>query len=351
MSSPSLGERLRPHVAKIVASLVLASGFFWVLRKGGLPVIPSGEILAKIPAWGWAVAIVYQAASIHFRTYRWIYLLRPIRRDLDPVRIYGIGLVGFTAVVFAPLRIGEVARPYLMAQDGKITFTQAMGTVGAERILDGLFVTVLLFLALSTSTPLSPLPDHIGDLPLPVAAVPTAAYGALLLFTSAFAAMGVFFFAREWARRAVHNVVGMVSVRVAEFLSDKVERLADGLQFFRSREASIPFLRDTTIYWAVQVLGTWLTMRSVGLPVDPRQTMVVAGVTGIGSLIPAGPGFFGAYQLAAYAGLAMFLPAESVQSSGAAWVFVTYSANLAMNALQCPLGFWMMRRSERAREE
>ena len=154
VSSPSIGERLRPHVAKIVASLVLASGFFWVLRKGGLPVIPSGEILSKIPLWGWAVAIVYQAASIHFRTYRWIYLLRPIRRDLDPVRIYGIGLVGFTAVVFAPLRIGEVARPYLMAQDGKITFTQAMGTVGAERILDGLFVTVLLFLALSTSTPL-----------------------------------------------------------------------------------------------------------------------------------------------------------------------------------------------------
>ncbi|MCC6644647.1 MAG: flippase-like domain-containing protein [Polyangiaceae bacterium] len=348
MSAPSLGERLRPHAAKIVASIVLASGFLWVLRRGGFPVIPSGQILARIPPWGWAVAIVYQAASIHFRTYRWIYLLRPIRRDLDPLRVYGIGLVGFTAVVFAPLRLGELARPSLLAQDGEVTFTQAMGTVGAERVLDGLFVTVLLFLALSTSTPLSPLPDHLGDLPLPVAAVPTAAYGALLLFSGAFAAMGVFFFARDWARRAVHGVVGKVSLRLAEFLSDKVERLADGLQFFRSREASLPFLRDTAIYWAVQVLGAWLAMRSVGLSADPGQTMVVAGVTGIGSLIPAGPGFFGAYQLAAYAGLAMFFPVESVQSGGAAWVFVTYSTNLAMNALQLPVGYWMMRRGARA---
>ena len=45
----------------------------------------------------------------------------------------------------------------------------AAGTVAAERVVDGLVITLMLTTALWFSTPLSPLPTHLGTLPLPMA--------------------------------------------------------------------------------------------------------------------------------------------------------------------------------------
>lgn len=343
--APSLRKVLefaRRHSAKLLASLIIAGGFVWMFRRGGIPLVPGADVMSHAGALAWPSAAVSMLVASYLRTYRWIYLLRPIAPDLPRWRTLGIGLVGFTAVVFAPLRAGEVARPYLMAKDGQLTFAQGMSSTGAERVIDGLFVTVLTAVSLAITSPISPLPDHLGGLPLPVTVVPGAVRGALLLFGGAFAAMGFFFFARALARRLVHRIVGLVSERAADVLAGTVERLADGLSFLTSWRASGPFLRDSALYWFVLWAGYYVTLRSCGADITPAQTLVVMGVLGLGSLIPSGPGFFGAYQISAYCGMAMFLPESVVLGPGAAFVFITYACQIVVTALGGLVGWWVM---------
>jgi type IV secretory pathway TrbD component len=66
------------------------------------------------------------------------------------------------------------------------------------------------------------------------------------------------------------------------------------------------------------------------------------GIMGIGTLIPSGPGFFGAYQLSAYCGLAMFFPESVVLSSGAVFTFVSYTTQIVITAASGLLGVWLM---------
>jgi hypothetical protein len=282
--------------------------------------------------------------ATYFRTFRWLHLLRPIASELSPGRVLGIGLVGYSATFLAPLRMGEVVRPYLLSRDHEVTFFQALGTVGAERVIDGLFLTVLSVVALLSANEVDPLPTHLGDLQVPVAAIPAALCGALLVFSGALLAMVVFYRSRGWARRVVERSVGLVSLRLSAWVQSTLERLADGLRFLPSRIHLLRFVRDTAIYWGLGIAGQWLLLRAVGLPATPAEACVTMGAMGLGTLIPSGPGFFGAYQLSAFSALALFYPAPAVLSYGAAFVFLSYCAQLSSNVLSLVPGFWLMRR-------
>ncbi|MES1189050.1 MAG: lysylphosphatidylglycerol synthase transmembrane domain-containing protein [Myxococcales bacterium] len=329
-------------VPRVVASLLIGGGFLWLLMRGGLPLLPPQAAFARLPIGYVAGYLALLLASILLRSYRWVYLIRPIAPEVPVLRIMGACMLGFSAVFLAPLRSGELVRPYLISQSGKPSFMQAAGTVAAERIIDGLLLTIFTFVALSLATPVSPLPSRLGDLPLPVSAVPAAVYGALVLFIAAFVGMTVFYVARGLAGRITRKVVGLVSTRAAEFAAGTLERLADGLSFLPSRGNLLRFLRETLGYWSLGILSQWVLLRGLGLHATLAQATTCVGVQGLGSLVPAGPGMFGAYQIAGFSALAMFFPMDQVTSAGALFVFVTYTTQLVVNCMQLVGGFWLM---------
>jgi hypothetical protein len=345
LSSPgSWRDRVRPQIPKLLASLPVAIGLGWILQHGGLPVVPSGAVLSNVSWWAAPLAALTYSVSTYFRTCRWIHLLRPIAPQLSRKRVLGIGFVGFTAVVFAPFRSGEFVRPYLLSRDGQVSFTQALSSVAAERIIDGLIVTLSLFVALLVSTPLTPLPARLGDLPIHVGVVEPAAYTALGVFGAAFVAMGVFYWKRELAQGVLTRLISPLSQRGAELAARLVQRLAEGLHFLLLPKHFGQFLGDTAVYWLSIVAGHWALLYGCGLTAAAAEIWVVMGLMSIGILIPAGPGFFGAYQLSMYYGLAMFFPEASVLSGGAAFVFISYVANLGTTLLSCFLGLYLMTR-------
>jgi glycosyltransferase 2 family protein len=336
------GGWLRRSAPRIIASLLIAGGFVWALRRGGLPFIPSAEARESLRWWDAPAFAALAMVAAGFRTWRWIYLLRPMAPSLRPWRVFGVGLVGFSAVFFAPLRLGEFVRPYLMSRDGRVTFVQAIGTVAAERIIDGLVLVLMTAVALAMSTPLSPLPNHVGDLPIPVSLVPSTILFATLLFSSAFGAMALFYFARTPAKRIVSAVLGVVSARLAAFGAGMVERLAESFGFLPSWERSAPFIRNTLLYWLANGLGHYALLRGVGLDSTIPQAFVTMGVIGLGSLLPAGPGFFGAFQVAMYTSLAMYNSEHDVLTKGALAVFVSYLVNIGVNAVAGISGFVLL---------
>ena len=293
----------------------------------------------------WWAAPVYFAlccVATALRTYRWVHLLRPIQPSLSGRYAWGVGLVGFAATVLAPLRMGEMVRPWLISRRGDVRFLQATGAVAGERIVDGLLLMLLLAAGLALATPLSPLPDHVGELQVPVALVPAIASSALLTFTLAFGLMVAFYFARELVRRIVHRCLSIVSMKLADFAIAQLERIADGLAFLPSRRHRNAFLRDTTLYWGITAISLWLLLLGTGGAADLAQAAVILGVMGLGTLLPSGPGFFGTYQLGAYCGLAMFFPESFVVQAGAVFTFVSYTCQLAITILFGLVGLKLM---------
>lgn len=328
-----LAGLLHRHGVKLVASLLLGGGLAWLLARGGLPLLPPARAFAAVKPWTVAVYVASLAVVHFFRAFRWRHLLRPVG-EVSGRSVLAVSWIGFGAILLSPLRSGEIVRPYLITRRSNIRFWEAAGTVGAERVIDGLVLSVVLFAGLSLATPLSPLPDHVGSLPVHAAAVPKAAYGALIVFMSAFTLMGIFFFARDFARRVTFAVIGLVSRDLAAAFAGIVERVADGLRFLPSARATVPFLAETLTYWGVNVVGVALLAWGCGLAdITLAQAAVTVGCLGVGILVPAGPGYFGAFQLSTYMALAMYFPEATLVGPGAAFVFLLYVTQIGFHVV------------------
>jgi uncharacterized protein (TIRG00374 family) len=321
------------HGLKLAISFVIAAAFAWTLERGGLPLIPPAEAFQKVKI---ASCVEYMALLMCWhviRATRWRHLLAPIA-DVPIRRILAVSWIGFAAILIMPLRAGEFVRPYMIREKGKVSMAAATGTVGAERIIDGLCLTLLLGICLQIAEPLSPLPDHIGKLQIPVAAVPAAAYLSLAGFFFAFGLMALFYWRPSLGHRFVEKTLGLVSRNVAEKAADFVARTADGLKFLPNLRHFGPFLLETLVYWGCNGLSMWVLARGCGIEsITIVQGFVVMGVLGVGILVPAGPGLFGAFQASVYAALAMYFKDDVVLGPGGVFVFLLYVIQCAWHVL------------------
>lgn len=335
---------LRRHGGKLALSLVVAATFGWLLRAGKLPVLPPRESFAHVKWWTlWVYLALWSSVHV-IRAVRWKFLLDP----LEPVpmrRILSVSFIGFAAIAFLPLRTGEAVRPLLIRRKG-LSGWAATGTIAAERIIDGLVLSGMLLVALFASTPQSPLPDRIGDLPISPSIVPRAAYGALVLFGTAFLVMGIFYAKRDFARRTTERILGLVSPKLGRWVADTVDHVASGLSFLPNLRYSVPFVAATALYWLLNSAGLQLVAWGTGFSdFTYSEACVTMGVIALGILVPNAPGFFGAYQLSFYAALAVYYPPDLVISEGAACVLLVYTSQLAITLIGAGIGFLLDRTS------
>lgn len=323
----------RRRILALVGSLAVAGGFAWLMHKGALPVVPSKESFAAIGWWVYPGYALLWLVVLLLRAVRWYWLLAPVHQ-VAMRRVLTASFVGFGALILLPFRMGELVRPAMVREEGGVSIWSATGSAGAERVLDGLFLSILLFAALLLAHPLDPLPDHLGALPVPAAVVPRAAYSALAMFAAAFVAIGVFYRWRAWARRMTVRVVGVVSPDLGAFLADKVERIASGLGFLPRARYTGPFVAITALYWIINAAGIWMVCVGCGVSgMTFSQAVAVMGVLALGVMVPNAPGFFGSFQISVYAGLAMYHPPEVVLGAGSAAVFTLYVVQIGVSLL------------------
>ena len=75
----------------------------------------------------------------------------------------------------------------------------------------------------------------------------------------------------------------------------------------------------------MNVFAFWLLLWGAGVPSPTLlQAGVVQGVMGLGMVVPNAPGYFGTFQISAYAALVLFYPLAVVTQAGAAFVFLLY---------------------------
>jgi len=324
---------LRRNGAKLLASFIITAGIVFTLQKGGLTLLPEGGDFAHVKWVSLPAYLVTLGVMSYFRAVRWRYLLRSLA-DVPRKRVLAVSWIGFAAILLMPFRIGEIVRPYMLREKGKVSMAAATGTVVAERVVDGLYLSVVLALALIFVPTIDPLPSRVVGLPISVAHVRTSGFVMLGVFTAAFVTIAVFYFARGWARKMTLAVFGLLSKRLGEKLADTAEKLANGLHFLgRGRDAG-GFLVETTLYWGINGLGMWLlawgcgVVHADGSPITFGKACALMGMLGCTILIPGPPGLLGVFQAGIYAGMTMYFPTSVVTGAGAAYVFLLYAVQL-----------------------
>jgi glycosyltransferase 2 family protein len=335
---------LRKHAGKLVASAVITVCLVYGLQSGGLKIWPDGVSFAQIQWWAVVVYVLLMAGMNYFRAVRWRFLLRAVV-DIPKRRLVAVSWIGFAAILVLPFRIGEFVRPYMLRSPAKttsagtevpeISMSMATGSVVAERIADGLYLSTVLAVALLAVPTIQPLPRSVVGLEISVAQVRYYGFTMLGVFCVAFAVIAIFYFARTWAHRATLAVFGKISRPLGEKLARIAEDLADGLHFLGRPRDALPFFVETSVYWGLNVLGMWLLARWSGIvhadgsPATFGEACALMGMLGVTVLIPGPPGLLGVFQAGVYAGMTMYYPTAVVTGPGAAYVFVLYAVTVA----------------------
>lgn len=333
----------RKVLIRLLMSVPLLVVFVWILRAGALPIVPDRASLqradkAMIIAYAFWFFIIQASRGV-----RWNWLLKPF--SPVPLKVaVDLTAIGNAALVLLPMRAGEFVRPVLARRYGVSGFA-AMSTIGAERIIDGLCVGLILF----TSVSLAPGHPMGFELAGPTfrdpAIIGRAARLALAGFSLAFLLLVLFRWQQRMMSRLIHGTLGRVSQKLSNRLTSMLERMASGLEFLRDHASATVYLLLTALYWLMQILGIWFLLHACGFrELRFVEACAITGVFALGFMLPAPPGFFGAFQATFYAGLLLYFSDVRVKTDGAAAVFFAYVIQIGNTILVGLIGWLRERR-------
>jgi hypothetical protein len=308
-------------VKKLLQALVgvaISGGALWLTLRGR----DLGAIWEAVKGANYAWMIPYAAILlvIHVvRTWRWGLLLEPVAK-VPWGRLNAASAVGFMALMILPFRLGEFARPYLVAERPKLRVSATLSSVVVERVADGIFTAGILMLTLLSVPEGTPGLRFLRAGGLVVFLI---FVGLLLFLVGAYRN-------RELAVRVTHRLVDPVSPRAAARVSAMMDAFIHGLRLVPSRRKLALFFLLTTAYWGLNGWGMQILARAFDIRVSLMGFYTILGVLVVGVMIPAGPGMVGTFQAAVMLGLSLFVPKAVVDARGAAYANVLWAAQLAV---------------------
>lgn len=308
------------RLLQVLAGLAISAVALWLTLRGK----DLGAIWAAMRTADYRYLAPYVSIllAIHLvRTVRWGLLLEPVAK-VPFARLNAVAAVGFMALVLLPFRLGEFARPYLIADRPRLRVSAALSSVVAERVADGVFMGLVLLVALGS--------------------VPDAAPGVRLLRLGGALVAGAFvailaFLALAYRNRAVAvrlttRLAGLLSPRLGARIAGMMDAFLHGLRLVPGPGALAKFALLTAAFWALNALGMEILARGFGFDLDFVQSVAVLGVLVVGVMIPAGPGMVGTFQGAVVLGLALFAGDEAVHTRGVAYANVLWAAQIGQQA-------------------
>jgi hypothetical protein len=353
LTSPRRRGFLRRNAGKLAASAAITAGVIYTVHKGGLKLVPDSGDFGAVRWWAVALYVPLILAMTWFRSIRWRFLLHSIL-EVPNRRLLAVSCAGFAGILLLPFRLGEFVRPYLLrtrpderrAGAPVLTMTAATSSIVAERVIDGVVLSLVLAAVLILVPTVHPLPDQVVGLPISVASVRAGGFAMLGVFTAGLATIVVFYVARAWAHRATHAVIGRLSPRLADRLAGLAEKLADGLHVFGRGRDALGFLAETAAYWSLNAAGMWVLAMGCGVvhadgsAITFPEACGLMGMLGCAILIPGPPGLLGVFQAGIYAGMTFYFPTKIVTGPGAAFVFLFYALQVIFHLVTGAWGLW-----------
>jgi uncharacterized protein (TIRG00374 family) len=280
--------RRKPALGIIAGWVLAAACLVWVFHD-----IKPAELLRQLSGLRWplaALALLVESASYFVMGTRWRILLKP-GLPISPLKTTQAIYAGmFLSQVF-PLRIGELARGFLVSRWSGIGFLSVLPSMALERFFEAFWMT----LGLGLLALLVPLPRNFitaGKILGAAIAILAVLIPALILRRPAPAA----------CRPEPDRTRGRVRRTLLAVLAELRTELRDiglGRRFFAAFGMSLIAIG----MWA---LTFWMIMRAYGIREALPVGFAVWLITHVGIALPNSPGNVGSYQFFCVLALLLF---------------------------------------------
>jgi hypothetical protein len=351
MSARRRGGLARLADPRVVLGLAITALALWIsfrdldfaallrdIRRANLALL----ILPSVPAYLWATWV---------RALRWRHLAEAVA-PMDRGPVFRATAVGFMVNNVFPLRLGEVARAWVLARECRTSGTALFGTVIVERLIDTVAVLVLAVLVLGS--------EGARAWGLSPAAV-LAPLGVL-------AAVPVVFIAA--LRAAPEFTIGLLvrSARVVfpnralARLERGLRQLGAGMAGLRTGRGTFWVLVHTAVIWGIcSIIPFVAALLALDLDLGGPQRTLQAALAilvfvGAAVALPSAPGFFGPYHAACWFALRPFgvekesAVALGTLAHGVFWVSMTGLGLLVLRRRGASLEETLSRAEEREGE-
>jgi uncharacterized protein (TIRG00374 family) len=241
------------------------------------------------------------------RSWRWHYLLRPIRL-VPSRRLFPVMAIGYFGNNVFPVRAGEVFRIYLLNLFFHIPISAGLATILVERAFDGIVMLGFVFLNL-------PLLAGMTSAPLAGMAIQTLAIGGAVVFLGATLVLVVLaLFPARVSGVAQFGIDRLLPGRMRPRARALFDQFLLGLAALRSPFDVLMILGTSILVWLLETLKYWFVMHAFPFQVSFFVLMLMNGIVNLATTLPSAPGYLGTFDAP---GIAV-LEASGVRASIAA---------------------------------
>jgi glycosyltransferase 2 family protein len=288
-------------LARTALSLAMSGVFVWLsLRHTDVRAVARAMASAdpaRIAAYVGVLLVIHLV-----RTVRWGLLLRPLG-EVTFKRLNSASAVGWMLLMLLPLRLGEFARPLLIARPPPgggqpLRRSGALASVVVERIVDGIAIGVLGIISLRM------LGQSASGRYVDFAKSASVLVALGFLVLCAALVLAVFFHDRAvaLAERLIRPLSPRLALRATSMLDAFISAVHLG-----SGWRLVLFFSLTALYWTLTAAGLGILAPAFGFhSLTPLMLAVILTIQVVGVMVPAGPGMVGTMQFFTQAALSLF---------------------------------------------
>lgn len=269
----------------------------------------------------WATVVILVIMQL-VRSVRWGLLLAPME-SIRQTTLFAITSVGFLAIALIPARLGELARPYLIAQKSSIPMSSAIATVVCERFLDAIVVLTILTVTLA----LTPLPSWItisGRIVI----------GGALVIGIAIVCLGI---KRDAVTNHVISLIDRLPHKWRQKTQHMVHHFLAGFRIVTDGRRLLLAGLLSVVFWFLDISTIYLLLLAFHIALPPVAPVIIMLVLLVGIMIPTAPGFIGNWHFACVVGLAIFqIPKAEALSFAIVYHFVSLAVLVFLGIIFLP---------------
>jgi uncharacterized protein (TIRG00374 family) len=302
-ASGSARAGLRPVLLHWVLPATLAAILLYFSLRG----VEWGRVWAAIAHARWqylAAAALITCVSSLLRALRWRILLNA-EAHFDVMTVFWATMAGYLGNNFLPARAGELVRTFAISSRSRLTKTYVLTTALSERMMDAIVLVLWSSVALMQMRVKA---DWLDKASRTAAIFAGAGLVAIIVLPH------------------TGNLCGIViqKLPLPAGIREKLARFAGqillGLKSFHSVKRFAGFAGLTALIWLCDAVGTMVAARALDLRIEFGAAALLLCGLGLGSALPATPGYVGIYQFVTVNVLTHF---QITQDQAVAFSFLT----------------------------
>jgi uncharacterized protein (TIRG00374 family) len=300
MSKRLLGRLLRGAAAYLIAG----AGLVWVFHDAEWAKL--WKNIAGLNWWWVALGVLSDVLSYASQGFRWHLLLKP-QGEIPTLRATQAVYSGLFINEILPMRMGEIARAYLVSVWMAKPVVAIIPSMALERLFEGIWLAA----GIGVTAIFVPLPRNLvraGDI---LGLVVLALTGAVLYLTF-----------RKKGEAPAEEAGNNRRSKPLRWLVSNLGKLEGGLRSIGLSRYSAAAFFVSLLLFVLQAFSFWFIMKAYGLGLPFWVGAAVFLIVHFGTALPNAPANIGTYQLFCVLGLTLFGVEKTAAAGFSIVVFV-----------------------------